>query len=59
MFYGRPVPERVTYVEIAWSVNKAEALVTWMVDNDPNRYVMEFEGTDEGVVAALAAMRMS
>jgi hypothetical protein len=59
LFYGRLLPENVELVMTARSVDTSKTLIRWSNKGDPTHHVMEFEETDEGVVAALAAMRMS
>jgi hypothetical protein len=36
-----------------------QQLVRWRVKNDPTIYEMPFEQTDEGVMAALVAMKLT
>ena len=59
-FYGFPVPKNVTAIESQRRVDDDMLVVRWRVKDDPNIHSIELPVvTDETVMAALAAMRLS
>jgi hypothetical protein len=59
MFYGQPAPDGVTAIEIMRDTLWHELHVRWRVKDDPTIHEMPFEQTDEGVTAALVAMKLT
>lgn len=59
MWFGRHVPEGVTAVTLMRSFIDDQLMVRWRVKGDPVIHEMPFEQTDEGVMAALAAMKLT
>ena len=59
MWFGRRVPDGVTAISMMRSYLHDQLMVRWRVKGDPEIYEMPFEQTDEGVTAALAAMKLT
>lgn len=59
LFFGRKVPEGVVAVELMRDALWGELHVRWRVKGDPDIHEMPFNQTDEGVMAALAAMKLT
>ena len=59
MWFGRHVPEGVTAITVMRSYIDDQLLVRWRVKADETIHEMPFEQTDEGVMAALAAMKLT
>ncbi len=58
-WFGQPVPERVVAIEVLFNSEIGQREVRWKLWNDPTVHTMPFEQTDEGVVAALVAMKLT
>jgi hypothetical protein len=58
MFFGLPLPESVAYAEMWFDTTQDQQLVRWITMNGA-RHEMPFEQTDEGVTAALVAMKLT
>jgi hypothetical protein len=60
MWFGRRVPDSVTAISMMRSyLTDDQLLVRWRVKGDTTIHEMPFEQTDEGVTAALAAMKLT
>ncbi len=59
MWFGRHVPEGVTAITLMRSFIDDQLMVRWRIKGDPDIHEMPFEQTDEGVMAALAAMKLT
>jgi hypothetical protein len=59
MWFGHHVPEGVTAITMMRSYIDEQLLVRWRVKGDPVIHEMPFEQTDEGVTAALVAMKLT
>jgi hypothetical protein len=59
MWFGQRVPDGVTAISIMRCVNTYDTMVRWRVKDDPDIHEMPFEQTDEGVTAALVAMKLT
>jgi hypothetical protein len=59
LFFGRRVPEGVTAVNTIFDHNNDQLLVRWRIKGDPDIHEMPFTQTDEGVMAALTAMKLT
>jgi hypothetical protein len=59
LFFGRVVPKGVVAAEVMRDHLRDELLVRWRIKGDPDIHEMPFEQTDEGVMAALAAMKLT
>jgi hypothetical protein len=59
LFFGRVVPKGVVAVELMRDAVWHGLHVRWRVKGDPDIHEMPFETTDEGVIAALAAMKLT
>jgi hypothetical protein len=59
MWFGHHVPEGVTAISMQRSYIDEQLLVRWRVKGDPVIHEMPFEQTDEGVMAALVAMKLT
>jgi hypothetical protein len=59
MWFGQKVPDGVTAISMMRCVNTYETMVRWRVKGDPDIHEMPFEQTDEGVMAALVAMKLT
>jgi hypothetical protein len=59
MFFGRRMPDRVLTAQLFRDYVNDQLEVRWRVRNDPVIYSMPFETSDEGVTAALAAMKLT
>jgi len=59
MWFGRRVPDGVAAISMMRSYLTDQLMVRWRIKGDPEIYEMPFEQTDEGVTAALAAMKLT
>jgi hypothetical protein len=61
MWFGRHVPEGVTAITVMRSYIDDQLLVRWRTKHDiaDEIHEMPFEQTDEGVMAALVAMKLT
>jgi hypothetical protein len=59
MWFGRHVPEGVTAITLMRSYLDDQLMVRWRIKGDPDIHEMPFAQTDEGVMAALAAMKLT
>ena len=61
MWFGRHVPEGVTAITLIRSYMDDQLLVRWRTRHDISDEIheMPFEQTDEGVMAALVAMKLT
>lgn len=59
MWFGRRVPDGVMAVSMMRDYINDRLMVRWRVTGDPEIHEMPFETTDEGVTAALAAMKLT
>lgn len=58
LFFGRVVPKNVVAVELMRDPYD-ELTVRWRVKGDPDIHEMPFNQSDEGVMAVLAAMKLT
>lgn len=58
-FFGQELPNGVTTAQLFMDHLQDQQLVRWRVKGDPVIYEMPFEQTDEGVTAALVAMKLT
>ena len=58
-WFGLDVPEGVTNISVMRSYNTDQVMVRWRVKDDPTIHEMPFNQSDEGVMAALAAMKLT
>ena len=59
MWFGRRVPDGVTAVTLMSDYLNDQLMVRWRVKGDPDIHEMPFNQSDEGVMAALAAMKLT
>jgi hypothetical protein len=59
LFFGRVVPKNVVAVELMRDAVRYELHVRWRVKADDTIHEMPFQQTDEGVMAALVAMKLT
>jgi len=59
MWFGRRVPDGVSAISMMRDYLSDQLMVRWRVKGDPDIHEMPFEQTDEGVTAALAAMKLT
>ena len=59
VWFGHQVPDGITAIEIMRDAIWQELHVRWRVKGDPEIHEMPFEQTDEGVTAALVAMKLT
>lgn len=59
MWFGREVPEGVTHITLLRDFFDDQLLVRWKVKGDEQIHAMPFDHTDDGVMAALAAMKLT
>lgn len=59
MFFGRRMPDRVLTAQLFRDYVHDQLLVKWRVRGDPVVHEMPFETSDEGVAAALVAMKLT
>ena len=59
MWFGRAVPEGVIAITMMRSFIDDQLMVRWRVKGDPDIHEMPFNQSDEGVMAALAAMKLT
>ena len=58
-WFGLTVPEKVTNISVMRDHINDQLLVRWRIKGDPDIHEMPFEQTDEGVAAALVAMKLT
>lgn len=58
-WFGLDVPEHVTVIELRHNYLTAQLEVWWRVKGTTEVHTMPFEQTDEGVMAALTAMKLT
>jgi hypothetical protein len=59
LWFGRRVPEGVFAIQLMRDYVDYQLLVRWRVRDNSTIHEMPFEQTDEGVIAALAAMKLT
>ena len=59
MWFGQVVPAGVTAITVMRSFLDDQLLVRWLVKGDPVIHEMPFNQSDEGVMAALVAMKLT
>lgn len=59
MWFGRAVPDGVTAISMMRDYINDQLMVRWRIKGDPEIHEMPFKQTDEGVTAALAAMKLT
>lgn len=59
MFFGRRMPDRVLTAQLFRDYKNDQLEVKWRVRGDPAVHSMPFETSDEGVMAALTAMKLT
>jgi hypothetical protein len=59
MWFGQQVPDGVTAISMMRDYINDQLMVRWRVKDDPIIHEMPFEQTDEGVTAALVAMKLT
>jgi hypothetical protein len=59
MWFGRMVPDGVTSISMMRDYINDKLMVRWRVKGDPEIHEMSFNQSDEGVMAALAAMKLT
>ena len=59
MWFGRRVPEGVTAITMMRDCINDQLMVRWRIKGDPDIHEMPFNQSDEGVMAALAAMKLT
>lgn len=59
MWFGRKVPDGVASITMMRSFIDDQLMVRWRVKGDPEIHEMPFNQSDEGVMAALAAMKLT
>jgi hypothetical protein len=59
LFFGRKVPDGVTAAELLRDMRTDQVMVRWRVKDDPTIHEMPFNQSDEGVMAALVAMKLT
>ena len=57
-WFGEPVPSGVTQVQIMYDYGLNKTKVHWRT-SDGESHSMEYDHTDEGVIAALIAMKLT
>jgi hypothetical protein len=58
-WFGQDVPENVMNIAIMRDLYTDQLLVRWRVKGEEQIHEMPFEQTDEGVQAALVAMKLT
>jgi hypothetical protein len=58
-WFGQDVPENVMNIAIMRDLYTDQLLVRWRVKGEEQIHEMPFEQTDEGVMAALVAMKLT
>jgi hypothetical protein len=58
-WFGRAVPDKITNISVMRDHINDVLLVRWRIKGDPDIHEMPFAQTDEGVMAALAAMKLT
>ena len=59
MWFGRSVPDGVTAITMMRDYINDQLMVRWRVKGDPVIHEMPFETSDDGVMAALTAMKLT
>lgn len=59
MWFGRIVPDGVSAISMMRDYLSDQLMVRWRVKGDPDIHEMPFNQSDEGVMAALAAMKLT
>ena len=59
MWFGRPLPDGVSAVELMHNPMTGGRDVRWRVRGDPVIHTMEFEATDECLNAVIIAMKLT
>jgi len=58
-WFGRTVPDGVTAISMMRDYTNDQLTVRWRIKGDPEIHEMPFNQSDEGVMAALAAMKLT
>lgn len=58
-WFGQQVPDKITNISVMRDHINDVLLVRWRIKGDRDIHEMPFEQTDEGVMAALAAMKLT
>lgn len=58
-WFGLAVPDKITNISVIRDHLHDELLVRWRIKGDPDIHEMPFTQTDEGVMAALTAMKLT
>lgn len=59
MWFGRKVPDGVVAITMMRDYVNDQLMVRWKIKSDPVIHEMPFEQSDEGVMAALTAMKLT
>lgn len=59
VWFGQYAPDRVTHIEVYRDFLNYHLMVRWKALDDPEIHSMPFEQTDEGVMAVMAAMKLT
>jgi hypothetical protein len=59
MWFGQQVPDGVTAISMMRGYIDDQLMVRWRIKGDQDIHEMPFEQTDEGVMAALVAMKLT
>lgn len=59
MWFGQKVPDGVMHITIMRDFLNDELLVRWRVKGDEEIHQMPFDQSDNGVMASLAAMKLT
>ena len=59
IFFGQPTPKGVLTLQLFHDPSTDTLSVRWRVRNDPVIHEMPYEHSDEGVMAVLAAMKLT
>ena len=58
-WFGQKVPEGIIAISMMRDYLNDQLMVRWRVKGDPEIHEMPFNQSDEGVMAALAAMKLT
>jgi len=58
-WFGHDVPENVTHISLMRNYHDFQVYVRWRVRGDEQIHEMPFNQSDEGVMAALVAMKLT
>ena len=58
-WFGHDVPENVTHISLMRNYRDFQVYVRWRVRGDKQTHEMAFNQSDEGVMAALVAMKLT